>query len=84
MSIGDKTVKTIAKSEFFDYKVFPKSVFRKFAPPRNPPRTPPRDASGGTTEGASPPTTTGKGKNSKANANSHTPTGRRILTKCTY
>jgi len=52
---------------------------------RTPPtRTLPGTPLGGTTGGGSPPTTTGrekdaKTKTKKAKANSHTPTGRRIL-----
>ena len=77
MSAGAQTVKIFAKSEFFDLKLFPKSVFKKFGGGAPPPPHPPPGRLWGDNRGASPPTTTGKGK-SKAKANSHTPTGRRI------
>ena len=94
MSAGAQTVKNFAKSEFFDLKVFPKSVFKKFpppTPPRTPPRTPPWDASGGTTGGLRPQLrhdakskrrreTTAKSESGNESDNpSHTLTGRRIF-----
>ena len=54
MPIGAKTMDFFAKSEFFDYKVFPKSVFRKFAPPPGTPL--------GGQQGGFAPNYDGKGK----------------------
>ena len=40
MSAGAQTLKSFAKSEFFDLKLFPKSVFKKIGGGPTPPGTP--------------------------------------------